>query len=184
MKRLESFCWNSEAQVRWQESHFFLENALRLHKVLLPSNYYARGLDRYASTITVRRVSKLKVLAFKSRRKNIGSNEENTKCNTPGWCVELNLDLRNLDHSHPKEHDQEVTKLHQNNQLLHRHMSIDHWRHQDRVVMKMLQILAWNTPNDDGFTMQRIKRIDDLAVTFFIEIRGQFSQTILVKTFL
>ena len=136
-----------------KKTSFRLEDVLRLHKVFLPSNYYPRSwpLRFY---YTVGRVSKLKILAFGSPG-DIGSNKENTKCNTPGWCVELNLDLRNLDHSHPKEHDQEVTKLHQNNQLLHRHMSIDHWRHQDRVVMKILQILGWNTPDNDGFTIQR-----------------------------
>ena len=34
-------------------------------------------------------------------------------------------------------------------------MSIDQRRHQARVVLKMLQILGWNTPNNDGFTIQR-----------------------------
>ena len=38
-----------------------------------------------------------------------------------------------------QEHDQEVTKLHQNNQLLHRHMSIDHWRHQVEAQIEQEQ---------------------------------------------
>ena len=78
MGRLERFCWNSEAQ-GGKKATFFLENVLRLHEVLLPSNYY-QEVDCYA--ITARRVSKLKILAFKSPG-DIGSSEENAMY-TPG----------------------------------------------------------------------------------------------------